>query len=137
MLVSWDNGSAFVPFNSLPGRVCSFTYSETAKEIFHPEKEHRLVLQLKDRVLAVSTWETMATSRSWQDLGSTLHNEPPGSYSGQYTQCSKGQGPGNLLYGIISCNDQHHPRRYGYYSALQMRKLRLSKVQSQCYQTTR
>lgn len=34
-------------YNSLPGRVCSFTYSERAKESFHPEKEHRLVLQLK------------------------------------------------------------------------------------------
>lgn len=72
--------------NLLLERICSFTYSEKAKECFHPEKEQKLVLQLKDRVLAVSTWESIMTLRSWQVLGSTLHNELPGSYSGQHTQ---------------------------------------------------
>lgn len=55
------------------------------------KKEQKFVLQLKDRVLAVSTWESLMTLRRWQDLGSALPDELPGNYSGQttpYTQAT-------------------------------------------------
>ena len=45
-------------YNSLQGRVCSFSELEKVKESFHPGKEQKSVLLLKDRVFCFSTWES-------------------------------------------------------------------------------
>lgn len=49
----------FFFYNSLQGRVCSFSESEKVKESFHPGKEQKSVLLLKDRVFCFSTWESV------------------------------------------------------------------------------